>query len=271
MSLNQLLTKKIESLPPLPDTIIKIQEVCNNPESSAKDLVEIVERDPLLTANLLRVANSPYYGFTSKITSVAHAISLFGMTTVLGFALSSAVRKNFKDIDLSPYQITTEDFSLSCYRQNKLMINWHFYLKVKNANILVPASFVNEIGKVVLAEIISEKGLTERFAAELKKARNYFEVEKNFLNITTPEVSGKILYRWRIEPNVVYAILSSLQPETAEEPLRTYGYAIKICRTVIGEKGLVTKETIGEAVKLLEEAGLEKDNFLTSLRKTFKS
>jgi len=270
MSIADSIAEKIDSLPPLPDTIIKIQEVCNNPKSSAKDLVAIVEKDPLLTANLLRVANSPYYGFTSKITSVSHAISLFGMTTVLGFALSSAVRKNFEKISLKPYGITTEDFSLSSYRQNKLMINWHFYLQIKNVAILVPASFVNEIGKVILAQIIEERSLSDDFYKALTESEDYFCVEKKFLSITTPEVSAKILYKWRLDVNVVYAILSSVNPPDAEEPLKTFGYAIKACREVIGQKGIITKESIRKAIKILDEAGLNKNDFLTALRKSFK-
>ena len=270
MNIADSIAKKIDSLPPLPDTIIKIQEICNNPKSSSKDLVDVVEKDPLLTANLLRVANSPYYGFTSKITSIAHAISLFGMTTVLGFALSSAVRKSFTQISLKPYGITTDDFSLSSYRQNKLMINWHFYLKVKNATILVPASFVNEIGKVVIAQIIEERELTEEFYDAIKVADNYFQVEKDFLSITTPEVSAKILYKWRIDANVVYAILSSLEPEAAAEPLKTYGYAIHTCREVIGPKGEVSKESVKKGIKILAKAGLSKNDFLNALRRTFK-
>lgn len=69
----------------------------------------MVEKDPMLTANILRSANSPLYGFSQEITTIARAISLFGMATIRGFALSSTIKKSFS-INLEPYGITTQDF-----------------------------------------------------------------------------------------------------------------------------------------------------------------
>jgi len=107
--MNESIYKHIKALPPLDDTIIKIQTVCSDDNSSLNDLSQIVEKDPMLTANILRSANSPLYGFSREITTISRAITLFGMATIRGFALSSAVKKSFK-INLDPYGITSQDF-----------------------------------------------------------------------------------------------------------------------------------------------------------------
>jgi HD-like signal output (HDOD) protein len=271
MDMEVLISEKIDSLPPLPDTVLKIQDICNNPKSSARDLVAIVEKDPLLTANLLRVANSPYYGFTSKINSISHAIALFGMSTVLGFALSSAVRKNFNKIDLSPYGISTDDFANSAFKQNKLMINWYSSLPMKKSDSLVPASFINEIGKVILSDIIIEQKMKDEFLQEvLKEEDDIYSIERKFLNTSTPEITGKILYKWLMSVDMIYPIIASEKPEETDDELRLYAYAIKIARTAVGNKGEVIRNSINDALKLIDKAGFKRKDFIVAIKKIVK-
>ena len=66
----------IKSLPPLPKTVIDMQRVCNDPNSSINDLVKTVDHDPMIVANLLKAANSPLYSLRREINSVAQAVSL---------------------------------------------------------------------------------------------------------------------------------------------------------------------------------------------------
>ena len=106
--MNESIFKKIKALPPLDDTVVQIQRLHADENSSINDLTKVVEKDPMLTANILRSANSPLYGFSQEITTIARAISLFGMATIRGFALSSAIKKTFS-INLEPYDITAQD------------------------------------------------------------------------------------------------------------------------------------------------------------------
>ncbi|MFZ2891154.1 HDOD domain-containing protein, partial [Sulfuricurvum sp.] len=74
------IVNSIKSLPPLPKTVIEMQRICNNPDSSIHDLVKTVEGDPMIVANLLKAANSPLYSFRRDINNVAQAVGLFGMS-----------------------------------------------------------------------------------------------------------------------------------------------------------------------------------------------
>ena len=76
--MNDAILKQIKQLPPLPETAVKIEAVYQNPNSTFEDMVKILEKDPLLTADILKSANSPLYGFSREITSIAQAVSLFG-------------------------------------------------------------------------------------------------------------------------------------------------------------------------------------------------
>jgi len=66
--------KKIKQLPPLPESAMKIEAVYQDPDSSFNDMVKILENDPLLTADILKAANSPLYGFSREINAISQAV-----------------------------------------------------------------------------------------------------------------------------------------------------------------------------------------------------
>jgi len=160
--INNELSARIKALPPLPESVIKIQEICSNPEAGLSDLTKVIEKDPMLTANLLKAANSPLYGFSREINNVSQAVSLFGMATVKGFALASAV-KNTIPIDMSPYGSTANHFSDVAQLQSALMLNWYAKVDKSKMDILAPASFLDGVGEIIMAAEIIRQGKTHEF------------------------------------------------------------------------------------------------------------
>ncbi len=73
------LVNKVKEMPPLPQSIIKILEITKKDDSSAQELSNVFERDPTLAVNILKLANSPIYGFASKISTISHAIVCLGL------------------------------------------------------------------------------------------------------------------------------------------------------------------------------------------------
>lgn len=82
--MNELLLKTIDNLPPLPETIMKLQQYIDSSGSSVQvqGVVDIISKDPLLTGDLLRLANSPYYGFSREISTLNQVVSLLGINNV---------------------------------------------------------------------------------------------------------------------------------------------------------------------------------------------
>ncbi len=96
ITLIQLL-EKIKDMPPLPQSITQILELTKSPNSSANDLARVFERDPALTANILKLANSVYYGFHREISTISHAIVCLGFETVKSIALTSSTQEMLND------------------------------------------------------------------------------------------------------------------------------------------------------------------------------
>jgi putative nucleotidyltransferase with HDIG domain len=97
MPLNEDETKRIISrlkdLPTLPQVVARIMQIVSNPMTSAADLNEVIAVDQALTAKVLRLANSAYYGFPKEITTIPQAVVILGFNTIRNLALSVSVHK----------------------------------------------------------------------------------------------------------------------------------------------------------------------------------
>jgi len=82
---------EIEELPSIPETLIEIMQVIDNPESGANDLAGIVRLDAPLSAKILRLANSPFYGSSSDVTDITRCIAVLGYRTMRNVAITLTV------------------------------------------------------------------------------------------------------------------------------------------------------------------------------------
>jgi len=211
--MNENIIKKIKTLPPLPKSVIEIQKITSDPNGSIADLIKVVKEDPMLTANLLKAANSPLYGFSRQIKNVDQAVSLFGMSTVKGFAVASAVRNSMK-IDLSAYGISESHFVSVSQMQNALVINWYKRDRAK-LDILSTASFLLEIGAVIISSILVSEGLADEFKSKVN-SENRTQLEREYLETDTIEVTAEIFNYWKFDPNLVEAIKFAEKLDKAE-------------------------------------------------------
>ena len=131
----------IKSLPPLPKTLIEMQRVTADPDSSIADLSKTIEHDPMIVANLLKAANSPLYMFGREMRNVSQAVSLFGMSMTRSIALGNSVRK-LLNVDMEPYGVTSERFAEISSQQAALVLKWYNKIDRQKAEKLFLAAFL---------------------------------------------------------------------------------------------------------------------------------
>jgi len=256
--MNNNIIKKIKSLPPLDDTVVMIQRISTDKNSSMQDLVKVVERDPMLTANILKSANSPLYGFSKEIKDVSRAISLFGMATIRGFALSSAIKENIK-IDLSPYNIINQKFLDISMTQSVLMFKWYSKVDRNMLDILQPASFMMEVGKLIISHELIERGKADEFKKLLEEdatLQNLTKLEKDMVGFTSEEITAKIFNQWNLEEELIKSIEFSNDPEKADQHIQEYSKALHVVKNSANIFGILRDEQKERSFKLLKEYGL---------------
>ncbi|MDR0665385.1 MAG: HDOD domain-containing protein [Helicobacteraceae bacterium] len=258
--MNEALYTRVKSLPSLPESVIKVQQICNDPNSSISDLTKIIENDPMLTANILKAANSPLYGFSRAIKTLGQAVSLFGMATVRGFALSGAVKSTMK-IDMSPYRITAEQFADLSLLQNALMVRWYSQVSRNMLDILSPASFLAGVGRLIIAQEVVKAGKSEAFAN--RALINGFAVaETEFVDARYQEVSAAVFSHWLFESELVEAIGGSIDPSAVNEAMRPYAFALQVVQTAVETPSGITAASAETAAKLVSLNGGSSEAFL---------
>ena len=143
--MKELLLETIDNLPPLPETVTKLQQYIDSSgrEVQLQCVVDIISKDPLLTGDLLRLANSPFYGFSREISTLNQVVSLLGIANIKNVVIANSLRGNFK-IDMSPYGLDTQDFLGNCSREADFIAEWFSQTDKKLSQVLVPCAFGND-------------------------------------------------------------------------------------------------------------------------------
>jgi HD-like signal output (HDOD) protein len=252
--------KKIKQLPPLPESAMQIEAVYQDPDSTFNDMVKILEKDPLLTADILKAANSPLYGFSREINTINQAVGLFGMGTVRGFALASIVKKSFT-LDLSVYGIDNDMFSALSKKQHALVTSWCLRKEAKLLGILSPAAFLVEIGKVLIAQQIMLDMSQEKFKEALISLDDVEAAEREVAGVDTPEVSASIFEHWRFEAGLVETIRNCQNPENANDNIKKAVQILQVVRTTVKINGSITDDSIAAAKELIIKYNLDMESF----------
>ena len=260
VKMTEEILKKIKQLPPLPESAMQIEAVYQDPDSTFNDMVKILEKDPLLTADILKAANSPLYGFSREINAISQAVGLFGMGTVRGFALASIVKKSFT-LDLSPYGITNEMFSELSKKQHGLMTSWCLRKENKLLGVLSPAAFLVEIGKVLIAQQIMAEKKEAEFRDALAELQDVEAAELEIVGADTPEVSATIFAQWKFEEGLVDVIRNCRNPEDAAEEDKRAASILHVVRVAVPINGIVTDASVAAARELIEKYDLDMESF----------
>ena len=258
--------QNIKSLPVIPESVRKIQEVCSDARSSIADVVKIVEKDPILTASLLRAANSPLYGFAREVNTIPQAISLFGMSTIKGFAIVTVIKSRFK-IDLSPYSLSDKDFLRTAELQNAFMVRWISKSNRTLLDLLAPASFLLEMGVVILSNVLIQKHEQEMFQKKLQKrlAKPIAEIERDVFGMSSYEAAAELFEYWNFDKSLVAMMRNIQTPEKVAKNLRRHAYALSTVQSLISLYDAFSDEQIQNATKLAKAGHFQEHLFVSAL------
>ncbi len=259
--MNNEIIKLLGKVPELPKATLHIESVYKNPESSIADLADAIVQCPITTAFIMKIANSPYYGFARSVTDISHAVSLFGKDTVRSFAIASATN-NIILADLSPYGISTSTYSKRARIQNALVTRWVSKIDRGLLRCLSLASFLLELGMIVISEFVIMNRKIVAFKEALRSEPTLREAEIKICGISHEKVTAMMFEKWGFEKELVELLNNSIKPETApnSEIARMSKY-LQIAKTAITLDASITKETLEEAYKLLDSHELAREPF----------
>ena len=184
--MSELMTQKIDSLPPLPKTIMEIEEFRGKVgEKEPFELLKIIEKDALIISTLLKVSNSAMFGFRSKVETPSRAINLLGVNFTISIAIGGTVQ-NLLKTNLEPYGTSTDDFMEASNLASSLVNLW-----------------VAKIDYDLKEELLLPALLQE---TALSSGKEIAAVEKEMVGKSTAEITADIFRHWKLSDNLINAI-----------------------------------------------------------------
>ncbi|MBU1990077.1 HDOD domain-containing protein [bacterium] len=268
--MTKTLIKNIDAIPPLPESVQDIEKIYADPDSTFEDMQKAIEKDPILTADILRIANSPMYGISRTINNVKQAVSLLGKDAVRSFVLSSAANASFK-IDLSPYNMTKEQFATACERQLALTINWLIRTQPKRLSVLAPAAFLVDIGRVIISKTLIEDNKASVIKESIDEGKDIAFAEKSACGAQTTDVTATLFNNWNLDPNIIHVIRYSDDPDGTYDDEKVMAAILKAVRETVLPNGEITEESIAEAKDTIEEYELDLQGYEKAVEKILEA
>ncbi len=207
-SINALFSQ-IDSLPSLPATVTRVMEVTGDPESSAKDLMQAILPDQSMCATILKIANSAFFGFPRKVSTIEKAVMVLGFDEIRNVILGKAVYNTFKQLE-NENKADIESFwdhSFTCGLAAKIIAE---DLGQSPSELFI-GGLLHDIGK--LAMLITFAGNYSHLL-KLSGSLQFSSTmeEKELFSISHDEVALKLLNKWLFPEQLIQAIGYHHQP-----------------------------------------------------------
>lgn len=210
------IVNRIKRLPSTPTLYAEIMTELKSPASSLERVGVIVSKDVAMTAKVLQLANSAFFGFAQAITDPGHACSILGINTITSLALTTGIFKESNLGRTAPLSITQlmEHSTLVGISARAIAIEEKLSPELVDISFL--AGFLHDVGKLVLAHNLP-KQYREVHALKKEEGLTLIEAEARILGANHAQVGGYLLGLWGLPDPVVEAVLRHHWPITSRD------------------------------------------------------
>ena len=218
MSFRNEIINGIGSVPPLPTASVEVLRLLRDPDASTTTIAQGIEHDPSLTTNVLRLANSAYFGFPQGVKTIREAVFRLGTNQIFQLVVSATIarmaQRPMHAYDLSgaglwDHLVGTAIATGRIARAVKLKVPAYTFT----------AGLTHDVGKIVLGaffDLSAKSIITHAF----DQGASFEEAERVVLGIDHAEVGALLLEHWNLPPELVNVVRWHHQPDNCEgDPL----------------------------------------------------
>ena len=200
--LTQKLSAAVEKMPAFPKSVQRILELTRDINCSPKELVMIIEKDPVMTMKLLRIINSAYYSFPKQITSINHSVVYLGLNTVKNMALSFAAmgslpKQNAAGFDFHRYLM----HSLTTASLARTLSQKYSQDEANSADCYI-AGLLHDFGKVVFAQFLPTE-FKEALSYSQDQSISLYAAEQQIIGADHTVVGGMLVEKWQFSKQLI--------------------------------------------------------------------
>ena len=201
--------EQVGELPTLPHVVQKLASMIGRPNISAEEIGALIEKDQVLSAKVLRLANSPFYGFPSRIASVAHAVVVLGLSVVKGLTLCATAFDMMKNAGMNDLWRHSLGVAMTAHILGAKA-------GMKNPEEVFVGGLLHDIGKVVLYVKWPDVGQQITLATK-DSSRSLMDTERELFDVTHADVGGWLATAWHLPTSLREPILHHHMPSAAQE------------------------------------------------------
>lgn len=192
-----------EDLPTLPSTVGKILELVDNPKTTAGMLSELINTDPVLAAKVLKVANSAFFGFPKRISTLNLAIVILGFSSLKHLCLSVGVMNIWDGAE------SESGLDMNGFWSHSIATGVAAKLLARKVRYDIPgeafvAGLIHDIGKLLLNNLVEE--YEDVLKESEKKEFPLSDIEEKMLGVGHDQVGGWLIERWNLPHELVESI-----------------------------------------------------------------
>ena len=200
----QTILSDIDRLTPVPWIVNQVMAKVEEPNSDLRDIADVIAHDPLMTAEIIRMCNSAYFGLPRAIESVHDAIALLGLDQVVDLVLLQSGAKDLAQTHTG-YGLNENDLWRSAVLSAMIARDLAPKMGIDQVHLLFTAALLKDIGKVILDRHIV--GVFERINQLVCEEKFSFrEAEKKIIGIDHAELGAIVAKQWRFSPRLVHLI-----------------------------------------------------------------
>ena len=210
------IASQIKSFPSMPATGAKMLRMLENLDTTVEEIEDVLRHDPGLTGNVLKLANSAYFGIPSKVASTRQAVLLLGLKKLIQLVIASCVNA-VMDMPVPGYNLPPGNLwrhSIAVSIAAEALVKDKKEIVVED--IFTPA-LLHDIGKLILGHFINDAQQDIEGIAETGVP--YVVAENMVLGTDHAEVGAQILTQWSFPPDVVDAVRWHHDPDYPEKPV----------------------------------------------------
>jgi HD-like signal output (HDOD) protein len=216
----------VDKLPTPPDLFFELSRLMQSPTTSVSDVAKVVTRDPGLSAKLLQLVNSAYFGTGQSTTSIQQAVALLGTDRLRYIALTASVFS-------SPEGANSGAFSLQEMQQESMRAAWlaRSFAEPAARDEAFASTLLHDVGRVVLAlaQGANFRALTER----VQHGESLLDVELDVFGVTHADVGSRLLAIWGLPSALVDVVQFHHDPGSAPEASRALASIVHVADAIV--------------------------------------
>lgn len=232
----QDLVSGVVRLVSLPEVCIRVNEMLEDPKINANDIGKVISQDTGLTARLLKIVNSSFYGFPSRIETVSRAVTVIGLRELRGLVLAASAVEAFSKIPNDVLNMVKFwRHSVYCGVVAKLLAQ---HCNVLHSERLFVAGLLHDIGKLIISHRLPNEA---REVLRLQKESELpdYEIERQVLGFDHAVVGGELLKNWQMPKTLMNAVRYHHQPHESDDAIVDVSLVhIANGMTFVAEQGL---------------------------------